>query len=97
MLNQNHSGEYKMSSYVEITSKEELESYISEFGDYEPETNYLSKTEGGDCFIIFGCTYASEAFKAVGEGNSLVITNDYNEEIKAQLSSEFPDMMGFAL
>lgn len=83
---------------VIIKNKEDLEKYIEENGDYNPDTNYFSQNEDGECFVIFGCTHASEAFRFVLTGTNLVVTDDdYSKEIETQTNSENPELEGFKL
>lgn len=81
-----------------INSNNGLENYISENSDYDPEMTYLCQNQAGECFAIYGCTYASEAFMVVDEEFSLVITDeDYQDEIDRQSSADNPELEGFLL
>ena len=81
-----------------IRNREELNNYILENSDYNPETNYFSQNKSGECFLIFGYTLASEAFRFVDDEYSLVITDDdYESEIEKQINSENPELEGFKL
>jgi len=83
-----------------IKDQKDLDAFIAENGDYEPETNYIAQDrESGECFAITGSTHASEAFRCVNQQYQLVISDDdyYSEKIEEQLNSEFPDMNPFYL
>ncbi len=78
-----------------IKNKNELNDFIKINGDYAPELTYLSQDENKDCFALFGCSHASEAWKV---SDTLVITaNDYQKEINVQSDSENPELAGFKL
>ena len=82
-----------------IKTEAELEKYISENGDFDATLTYLSQhNDTKECFVITGCTYASEAFEFMGDGYSLVITDDdYEAEVNAQLNAKHPELEGFFL
>lgn len=80
-----------MNTFI-IKNKTDLNNYIAENGDCDADIAYLSMNKEEQCFVICGCTYASEAFRYVNEEFSLVITDDdYEAEIENQMNSDFPE------
>jgi len=80
-----------------IKNATDLHNYISNYTDYNPDVTYLSCNENDECFAIYGCTYATEAFNFIaGDKFYLVITDDdYSAEIDKQERSDYPEMNGF--
>lgn len=83
-----------------IKDKNNLDDYIKQYGDYDPETNYILQDKNSEeCFAIIGATYASEAFAHVDDTTQLVISDDsyYTKKIEKQLNSKDPSLNPFYL
>ena len=78
-----------------ISNEKDLNAFIEENGDYNPEASFLSVADN-QCFVITGCTYASEAFKYT-DALLICTENEYREEIENQLNAKNPELAWFAL
>lgn len=81
-----------------IKTRADLAKFTDEYNDYNPELTYLSQNDNEDCYAIFGCTSASEAFELLnGDFNLVVSDKDYTAEINHQTSQPNPELSGFSL
>ena len=78
---------------ITITNKKDLAAFIENNGDYNPELTYLYQDQVGDCFALYGCTYATEGFNLVA-GGSLIITDKIETTIMENYNeTEMPEMI----
>ena len=78
-------------------TKNELNDFTKNNSDCNPELTYLFQNIDSECFALFGCSSASEAFELC-QGGCLVITDEnYQDEIQEQTNSEHPELSGFFL
>jgi len=81
-----------------IKNKKELNVFVKQNDDSDPEATYIAMNKKGECFAIFGCTYATESFNALNNDFSLVISDmNYTHEINEQSSSKYPESAPFFL
>lgn len=89
-----------LEKYETIKDQKDLDAFISEYDNYNPEVSYISQNvSSGECYAIVGCTHASEAFDFVGDQCRLVVSGCdlHHKQVDEQLNSEYPDMSPFYL